>query len=219
MKVHEKHSLCLRIVHWFNVPLIGLMIWSGVLIYWANDIYWPFFPERFYEAFGLSHKLADGLSVHFTVGWFFILNGMIYLVYLFASGHWRELFPNRQTPSLIAPTLLHDLGLRKEPLPDEKFNAIQRLAYTGVILLGILVVLSGFAIYKPVQLSWLTAVFGGYEGARLVHFIVMISFCLFIVVHILQVLRAGWNNFRAMVAGFELKPDTESRMGTNDKRS
>jgi thiosulfate reductase cytochrome b subunit len=212
MKIVEKHSLILRFVHWFNVPLLALMIWSGLLIYWANDIYPGFFPNWFYKSFSIDHRLAEGLSVHFFIAWFFILNGLIYLIWLMASGHWREMFPGPKTFKLLVPTILHDLGIKKGPKPPQgKFNAAQKIAYTSAVLLGILGVLSGFAIYKPVQLAWLTSLFGGYEGARLVHFVVMISFCLFIVMHVIQVIRAGWNNFRAIVAGFEVQGKNEEQ--------
>ncbi len=207
MNTVEKHALWLRLLHWFNVPLVLLMIWSGILIYWANDIYWLFFPEAFYKLFHIGGRLAEGIYIHFFVAWFFIINGLLYLIFLFASGHWRELFPNRQTPRWIIPTILHDMGIRKEPLPREKFNAMQKLAYSSVIGFGILAVLSGFAIYKPVQLGWLTACFGGYEVARGIHFLMMLLMTGFIGLHGLQVVRAGWNNFRAMVAGFEVEND------------
>jgi thiosulfate reductase cytochrome b subunit len=204
MKVTEKHALWLRVHHWLNVPLLGLMIWSGLLIYWANDVYPGFFPEWFYSLFQIRSSLAEGLSIHFFIGWFFIINGIGYILYLAVSGHWRELFPNRHTPRDLIPTVLHDLGLRREAPPQGKFNAAQRLAYTGVLILGILGVLSGFAIYKPMQLGWLLGLFFGYKGARLVHFVVMISLTGFIGMHLAQVVRAGWNGFRAMVAGFEV---------------
>jgi thiosulfate reductase cytochrome b subunit len=207
MKTYEKHALWLRIHHWLNVPFLCLMIWSGALIYWANDIYPGFFPEWFYDLFALRSRLAEGLAVHFLVGWLFVANGVGYLFYLILSGHWRELFPTRQTLREIVPVILHDLGLRQHVPPQGKFNAAQRLAYTGVIGLAIVAVLSGFAIYKPVQLAWLTAVFTGYSGARLVHFAVMLAFTGFIGMHLVQVIRAGWNGFRAMVAGFEVEDD------------
>jgi thiosulfate reductase cytochrome b subunit len=179
MRAREKHAFPLRLVHWLNVPFLGLMIWSGWLIYWANDIYTPvFFPKWFYEFFDIPQRLAEGLSIHFFIAWLFVINGTIYLIWLAISGHWRG-----------------------------KYNPFQRIAYSGVVVLATLGVLSGFAIYKPVQLSWLAALFGGYNGARLVHFVVMIALCLFIFVHIVQVIRAGWNNFRAMVAGFEVERD------------
>ena len=207
MRITEKHSSPLRFVHWLNVPLLSLMIWSGLLIYWANAAYPGLFPEWFYSLFHISGRLSEGLAVHFLVGWLFVINGFVYLIWFFWSGHWREVLPDRQTLGFALPTILHDMGLRAEAPPQGKFNAMQRLAYSGVIAMAGLEVLSGFAIYKPVQLGWLTACFGGYEGARLVHFIMMISFCLFVVMHLVQVIRAGWNNFRAMVAGFEIDPE------------
>ncbi len=207
MKIIEKHARILRILHWFNLPLLALMIWSGVLIYWAYDAYPGFFPEWFYEQFNVAGRLSEGLSIHFFVGWLFVLNGALYLIWFFASGHWREVLPNAKTLPLIWPTILHDMGLRKTPLPKEKFNAVQRLAYSGLIVMAIVVVLSGFAIYKPVQLSWLVKGLGGYQTARFIHFAMMILICLFSIVHVIQVLRAGWNNFRAMVAGFEIEKD------------
>lgn len=205
MKIVEKHSLVLRFTHWLNLPLLLLMMWSGILIYWANGIYPGFFPRWFYSAFSINNRLAEGLSIHFFIGWLFVVNGSLYLLWFCTSGHWREVLPTRETLRLAVPTFLHDLGLRSGPLPPAKFNALQRLAYSGVIGLAVLGVLSGFAIYKPVQLGWLCAAFGGYQTARFIHFAVMILLSLFIFVHILQVFRAGWNNFRAMVAGFEVE--------------
>src|SRR5665213_2744086 len=147
MNITEKHSLWLRIHHWLNVPFLCLMIWSGLLIYWANDIYPGFFPEWFYSVFHLSANLANGLSVHFLVGWLFILNGLGYFTYLVVSGHWRELFPDKASFRDLIPVILHDMGLRKETPPQGKFNAAQRFAYSSVLVMGVLVVLSGFAIY------------------------------------------------------------------------
>jgi thiosulfate reductase cytochrome b subunit len=207
MNITEKHSLWLRIHHWLNVPLLALMVWSGLMIYWANDIYPGFFPEWFYNSLGLNSDLAHGLWVHFFIAWFFVLNGLGYFIYLAVSGHWRELVPTPQTLRDFIPTVLHDLGLRDSPPTHGKFNAAQKLAYTGVAVLATLAVLSGFAIYKPVQLEWLTKLFTGYAGARLVHFAVMILFSGFIALHLVQVIRAGWNGFRAMVAGFEVKDE------------
>lgn len=205
MRVIEKHAPTLRVVHWLNVPFICIMIWSGIMIYWANDIYPFFFPEWFYRTFHLKQRLAEGMAYHFFFGWLFILNGLVYLTWLIFSGHWRELMPSPTTFKYIVPTILHDIGLRKAAPPQGKFNAVQKLAYSGAILMSVLLVLSGFAIYKPVQLSWLAACFGGYKGARLIHFLMMILLSLFILTHLVQVIRAGWNNFRAMVAGFEVE--------------
>jgi thiosulfate reductase cytochrome b subunit len=209
-------------MHWINVPLLTIMIWSGLLIYWANDVYtirvggvtlFHFFPDWFYDALGLGGHLATGMGYHFTFMWFFAINGFLYVGYTWLSGEWRRLLPNRNTPREAWDVVLHDLKLRTTPLPPGKFNGAQRLAYTGVILMGAGSLVTGLAIYKPTQLAWLTSLLGGYQWARFEHFLLTVGYVLFFVVHIVQVVRAGWNNFRAMVTGYELaaaKEDTHA---------
>ncbi|MBC6988412.1 cytochrome b/b6 domain-containing protein [Hymenobacter sp. BT491] len=212
-KLVEKHPLAIRWFHWINFPVLALMIWSGILIYWANDVYrlgWgnvtllKFFPKSFYQAFHVDHKLAQGMAWHFVLMWVFALNGLLYVSYTLVSGEWRALVPNRRSFASAWQTVLHDLGIRKEPLPPQKFNGAQQIAYTSVVLMGAGSLLTGLAIYKPVQFAWLTSLLGGYEWARIEHFTLTVGYVLFFVVHIAQVVRAGWNNFRAMVAGFEI---------------
>jgi thiosulfate reductase cytochrome b subunit len=99
---------------------------------------------------------------------------------------------------------LHDLRLSKHPLPRQKFNDAQRITYTGVVLMGASSLLTGLAIYKPTQLHIITTVLGGYEMARWLHFWLTLSYVLFFVVHVTQVIRAGWNNFRAMLIGYQV---------------
>src|SRR5439155_5529089 len=111
--------------------------------------------------------------------------------------------PNWHTPREAWHVVLHDLGFRKAPLPPAKFNGAQRIAYTGVILMGAGSLVTGLAIYKPTQLAWLTGLLGGYTWARAEHFALVMGYVLFFVVHIAQVSRAGWNNFLAMVTGCE----------------
>jgi thiosulfate reductase cytochrome b subunit len=204
-------------MHWINVPVLSIMIWSGLLIYWANDVYdvnlgvvtIHFFPDWFYDALNLNSRLAEGVSWHFTFMWLFAFNGLCYVLYTVISGEWRHLLPNRRTPREAWHVVLHDLRLRKEPPPPAKFNGAQRLAYTGVILMGAGSLVTGLAIFKPAQLSWLTGLLGGYSWARAEHFALTIGYVLFFVVHIAQVIRAGWNNFRAMVTGYALVPAKE----------
>lgn len=213
-QIVEKHSLAIRWFHWVNFPVLSLMIWSGLWIYWANDVYrlgWgkttllKFFPQSFYEAFHLDHKLAQGMSWHFVLMWVFFLNGLLYVLYTAFSGEWRYLLPTRHSFKEAVQVTLFDLGLRKQHPPVRKFNGAQQIAYTSVIVMGLGSVLTGLAIYKPVQFSWLTQLLGGYEFARIVHFALTIGYVLFFVVHIAQVVRAGWNSFRAMVAGFSIE--------------
>jgi thiosulfate reductase cytochrome b subunit len=192
-RIVKKHPLAIRWFHWINFPLLMIMIWSGLLIYWANDIYAikiagkaliKFFPQSFYEALNLKYRLGEGMAFHFVFMWFFIINGILYVLYTIFSGEWRYLLLNTA---------------------EKKYNSAQRLAYTLIILFGIGSFITGIAIYKPIQFGWLCWLCGGYEWARAEHFILTIGYCLFIVVHIVQVIRAGWNNFRAMVTGFEVK--------------
>lgn len=147
-----KHARPLRWLHWINVPLLFGMIWSGLLIYWANDVYalrlgsWTivsFFPEWFYETLGMGHRLAEGMAWHFSIMWLFVLNGLAYISYTIVSGEWRELFPRRSTLREAWQVVLHDLGLSRQELPVRKFNGAQQLAYTGVLLMGAGSVITG----------------------------------------------------------------------------
>jgi thiosulfate reductase cytochrome b subunit len=217
-RLEKKHPRAVRWMHWVNAPVLAIMIWSGLLIYWANDVYevriggltlFHFFPDWFYRALDLEHGLAVGMAYHFTFMWFFAVNGFLYVLYTFVSGEWRHLLPNRRTPREAWNVVLHDLRLRRGALPRAKFNGAQRLAYTGVILMGAGSLLTGLAIYKPTQVAWLTTLLGGYTWARGEHFMLTVGYVLFFVVHIAQVIRAGWNNCRAMVTGYELAPVEE----------
>jgi thiosulfate reductase cytochrome b subunit len=213
--LEKKHPRVIRWSHWLNVPLLAGMIWSGLLIYWANDVYrvgwgdvtlYHLFPDGLYWLLGLDHKLAVGMAWHFTLMWLFALNGLVYVGYTIFSGEWRHLVPGRHTLREAWQVVLHDLHLSRVEPPRRKFNAAQQVAYTGVILMGAGSLLTGLAIYKPVQLSWLTGLLGGYPQARWEHFWLTMGYVVFFVAHITQVIRAGWNNFRAMVTGYELAP-------------
>lgn len=211
--VENKHPLAIRWFHWVNFPVLAVMIWSGLLIYWAYHPYKiqmgsftlvTFFPDWFFKGLHLKQRLAEGMSWHFALMWLFTINGILYVSYTLFSGEWRYLFPKRGSFREAWQVVLHDLGIRKGPLPVEKYNAAQRIAYSSIIVMGIGSLLTGLAIYKPTQLSWLTALFGGYEMARLLHFALTVGYVLFFVVHIAQVVKAGWNNFRSMITGFDV---------------
>jgi thiosulfate reductase cytochrome b subunit len=211
----EKHPLAIRWFHWINFPLLAIMIWSGMLIYWANDVYrvgvgnftlFHFFPAWFYHLFNIDGRLAEGMAWHFCFMWLFALNGVAYVVYTLISGQWRYLVPSRRSLSEAIHVTLYDLHLTKTPPePPAKFNGAQQIAYTAIILMGAGSLITGLAIYKPTQLAWLDWLLGGYRLARIWHFMLTVGYVLFFVVHIAQVMRAGWNNFRSMVAGFEVQ--------------
>ncbi len=214
-KIVHKHPLAIRWFHWVNFPILAIMTWSGLLIYWANDVYrvgWgnttviKFFPGSFYKALHIPFRLAEGMSYHFVFMWLFAINGLLYVLYLAFSGNWRLLVPGRQSFKEAWQVLLHDLHIRRGLPPQKKYNAAQRIAYSLVLLMGVGSLITGLAIYKPVQFKTICAMLGGYEWTRAEHFILTILFCLFFLVHVIQVIIAGWNNFRAMVAGFEVVP-------------
>lgn len=211
-KIVKKHPLAIRWFHWFNFPILFLMIWSGLLIYWANDVFgigfgsWriSLFPQWFYDFLGIPQRLAEGMNLHFFFMWFFIINGILYVAYTIFSGEWRYLFPDKNSFKEAFQVVLHDLHISKYHPPVIKYNGAQKIAYTSIIIMGIGSLLTGLAIYKPTQLYWLTWILGGYEWARWEHFWLTMGYLMFFVVHIAQVIKAGWNNFQSMVTGREI---------------
>ena len=218
VKAYLKHSRASRWMHWINFPLLTIMIWSGMRIYWADlrdpyligpedNPWFEFWPDSVNETLGLERRLARGMAFHFTVGWLFTLNGVAFGIYLLRSGEWRQMLPERGALKEALQVTLYDLGIgRKNQLPPQaRYNSAQRISYTAILFMGALVVATGFAIYKPTQLSPLTSLFGGYERARTIHFVTTVGFLAFFVIHILQVARAGWGNFMSMITGYELR--------------
>jgi len=173
------HPLLVRVTHWLNVLAIVMMILSGWRIYNAS----PLFGFKFPNDVTLGGWLAGALQWHFAAMWLLVVNGLAYVSYGLASGHFRrKLFP------LTPRALLKDLfdAVRGKLSHDDLsvYNAAQRAAYLALILCGIVLVLSGLAIWKPVQLQELAALFGGYEAARLVHFAAMALLVLIVLVHV-----------------------------------
>ncbi|MBD0278220.1 MAG: cytochrome b/b6 domain-containing protein [Flavisolibacter sp.] len=208
-----KHPLAIRWFHWLNFPILLCMIWSGLLIYWANDEYkvrlghkelFHFFPDGFFKSLDIPFRLAEGMSWHFTFMWLFFINGLLYVVFTIVSGQWRLLLPNRHSFKEAWQVVLHDLHIRRMEPHFVKYNAAQRIAYTSVILMGLGSLITGLAIYKPVQFGFLSWLCGGYEAARLEHFILTLGYVFFFLIHIVQVIKTGWNNFQAMITGFEI---------------
>ena len=218
--LEEKHRFATRWYHWVNFPLLSAMIFSGMLIYWTYDPYrigigsftlFHFFPAGFYNAMGFDAQLARGMALHFTLAWLFALNGLAYVIYTLVSGEWRELVPEAKSFREAVLVALHDMGSKVPMPPQGRYNAAQRISYTAIVVMGGLSLITGLAIYKPAQLHWLTAALGGYEWARFEHFWLTMGYVAFFVIHIGQVIRAGWANFRSMVTGYDLvkAPETQ----------
>jgi thiosulfate reductase cytochrome b subunit len=214
LRLERKHPLAIRWMHWINFPVLFIMILSGIRIYWNDSdnahlhphaVYrigfgsftlLRIFPDSVWNALHIPWHVTEGMGDHFFFMWIFAINGIAYAAFLLISGEWRFLVPQRQA----------------------KYNAAQRIAYSTVILMGLGSLLTGLAIYKPTQAHYLTALLGGYEWARWEHFWLTIGFCLFFLVHVAQVALAGWNTFRGMVSGLEIRPVTEPSLEEERKR-
>ena len=225
-QLDKKHPLAIRWLHWINFPLLAMMIWSGLLIYWANRVYgirvfgyeiFHFFPDSFFDALGVPFRLAEGMQLHFFFMWLFAINGLIYVVYVIASGEWRAVLPVPGSLKRAVLVALHDAKIVKTLPPQGKYNDAQRIAYTSVILMGAGSIITGLAIYKPLQLAWLATLLGGYQWARWMHFWLTILFVVFFIVHIVQVVIAGWSNFRSMVTGYAIVDASTESPGTGEK--
>jgi thiosulfate reductase cytochrome b subunit len=189
------HPLYVRITHWINALALSIMILSGWQIYNAS----PLFAFSFPSSITLGRWLAGALLLHFAAMWLLIVNGIVYVAIGLATGRLRrKLLPIR--PSDVVHDVAAALTGRLSHDDLAHYNAVQRALYAGVLLAGIVVAASGFAIWKPVQLQELTALFGGYEGARLVHFFAMAAIVLFLVVHVVMALLVP-RSLRAMIRG------------------
>lgn len=190
-------SWLIRVTHWLNVPLLLLMAGSGLQIFSAyptlgprGALYawypWPATPPPTWAQFG--GWLAGARHWHFALAWFLVLNGVLYLIYLATRGEWRRrsFRPYRDAQQAIL-MLAYYLRLRRVEPPSDFYNGLQRLAYSTIILIALAEVLSGLAIYKPVQLWWLAWLFGGYDGARAVHLLGLVLLALFTVMHLVMV--------------------------------
>ena len=177
------HPLLVRITHWVNALAILVMVLSGWKIYNAS----PLFDFSFPDGLTLGGWLAGALQWHFAAMWVLALNGMIYLAYGIVSGHLRrKMLPI--SPRALIGDVLNALRGRLSHADLSVYNAAQRAAYLVAILLAIGLILSGLAIWKPVQLYWLGVLMGDYEGARLVHFFCMAGLVLFVLVHVAMVI-------------------------------
>ncbi|MGY3448965.1 cytochrome b/b6 domain-containing protein [Bradyrhizobium sp. USDA 4353] len=184
-----------RVMHWINAVAMILMIMSGWQIYNAS----PLFDFRFDRSITLGGWLGGALLWHFAAMWLLILNGLAYLVTGLATGRFRrKLLPI--SPGAVFADIKAALTFKLSHADLTVYNAVQKLLYLGIILVGIVVVLSGLSIWKPVQLHWLVMLFGDYPAARYVHFVCMALICAFLVIHILLALLVP-KSLRAMIIG------------------
>ena len=206
----KRHHGIVRLAHWLNAIVLVGMIASGLQIYAAFQHFGPRgepYPnplegQSLPAWVRLGGWLAGGLNWHFALAWPFVITGLVYLGFLAWTGEWRTLLFR---PRDIGPAIqmqLYYLRLRRTHPPQGKHNALQKGAYTFIVVLGALSALTGFAIYKPVQLAWLTALFGGYELARYWHFWTVWIFVGFTLLHVALVFLVDPASLRAMITGW-----------------
>jgi thiosulfate reductase cytochrome b subunit len=189
------HPAWVRATHWINALAMLMMIGSGWQIYDASPLFGFTFPHQI----ALGNWLAGALLWHFAAMWLLVINGIVYVTLGIVSGRFRrKLFP------VYPREVLHDLfaALRGHLSHDDlsMYNAVQKLLYLGILAIGVVIVLSGLSIWKPVQFHLLTSFFGGYNTARYVHFAAMTAIVAFLVVHVLLAVLVP-KTLRAMILG------------------
>lgn len=177
------HPLAVRLCHWVNAVAVFIMVFSGWRIYNASPVFDFYFPKDI----TLGGWLGGAIQWHFAAMWLFALNGLAYLAYGIVSGHFRrELLPI--TPRAVIRDVKEALRGKLAHEDLSVYNAAQKAAYVALILALVLLVLSGLAVWKPVQLYWLAWLMGDFDNARVIHFLAMAAVVFIVVVHVAMVI-------------------------------
>jgi Ni/Fe-hydrogenase b-type cytochrome subunit len=210
-----EHPWPVRFCHWVNAVSLFAMAGSGLQIFRAFPSFGAKIPEKdllhWPRAYALGGWLGGGLQWHLTFMWIYIGTGLFYVVYQVFSGNYRQVLFLPRDAHGVWPMLRYYFLFGPKPESIQPYNPLQKLAYTSAIGLGVLSVLTGLAIWKPVQLSWLAWLMGGFHLARVWHFLVMWAILLFVAGHLVMVVLHGWNNFTSMLSGWKRAPDYMAR--------
>jgi Ni/Fe-hydrogenase b-type cytochrome subunit len=206
-----EHPFIVRFCHWANtVSLFGL-VGSGLQIFRAFPSFHAKIPQRdllnWPKAFALGGWLGGALQWHLTFMWIYIATGALYLAYEIFSGNYRQILFVPRDVRGAWPMARHYFFFGAKPPATEAYNPLQKLAYTSAIGLGVLSVVTGLAVWKPVQFSWLAWLMGGFHLARLWHFLATWAILGFIFGHLVMVVLHGWNNIVSMLTGWKKNPD------------
>jgi Ni/Fe-hydrogenase b-type cytochrome subunit len=206
-----EHPYIVRLCHWVNTVALFVMILSGLRIFNAFPSFGAKIPQKdlinWPNAFTLGGWLGGAMQWHLTFAWIYIGTGLVYLAYELFSGNYKQvLFVRRDIPG-VWPMARHYFLAGPKPPMREAYNPLQKQAYTTVVILGAVSVITGLAVWKPVQLSFLAWPMGGFHYARIWHFLTMWAIIAFIIGHLVMVILHGWNNFMAMITGWKKDPD------------
>jgi len=206
-----EHPYIVRFTHWLNAISLFVMTASGLRIFRAFPSFGPKADQVNFldvpKALTIGGWLGGALQWHFTFMWIFVGSGVLYCGYQLFSGHWRQVIFMPRDIKGVWPMARHYFLFGPKPEIKEAYNPLQKLAYTQTIACGVLSTLTGIAMWKPVQYSWLAFMFGGFHYARGFHFLAMCGFLAFIPGHLIMVLLHGWNNFYSMIVGWKRDPE------------
>jgi Ni/Fe-hydrogenase b-type cytochrome subunit len=206
----KRHHAVVRVTHWVNVVALAIMVGSGLRIFNAYPRFaprggtfccYPFEGRVIPEWLTFGGWLAGARNWHFAMMWVLVVNGLVYVGWVYLHGEWRDLVPRRGDPRDAWQMVRFYLTLRPDHPPQQKHNSLQKLSYFAIPFIGLAAVISGIAIWKPVSLGWLTDLLGGYVWARYWHFLAMVALVLFTAVHVIMVIAVDPYSMRAMITG------------------
>jgi len=206
----KRHHWVVRLTHWINVIALPIMIASGLRIFNAYPGFarrgetfccYPWEGKAIPDALTFGGWLAGARNWHFAMMWVLVVNGIVYLAFIYLHGEWRDLVPRRGDPRDAIEMVRFYFFRRREHPHQGKHNALQKLAYFSMPIITALAVLTGIAIWKPVQLSGLTMLFGGYVWARYFHFLAMVLLVALVLGHVFMVLSVDPYSLRSITTG------------------
>jgi Ni/Fe-hydrogenase b-type cytochrome subunit len=207
----REHPWLVRFTHWLNAVSLLVMTASGLQIFMAFPSFGDKIPQQDLlhvpEALRLGGWLGGALQWHYSFAFLFTATGLAYVVYLLVTGHWRQVILQPKELRGIWPMVRHYFFFRPKPPQLEPYNPLQKLAYTSTILFGVVAVITGIALSKPVQVASVVQLLGGFGLVRVFHFAAMGGFLAFIPGHLLMVALHGWGNFYSMIIGWKRNPD------------
>lgn len=216
-----RHHWIVRVTHWVNVVALTVMVGSGLRIFNAYPRFarrgesfccWPWEGQRIPADLTFGGWLAGARNWHFAMMWVLVVNGLIYLGFIYLHGEWRDLVPRRGIFRDAIAMIRFYLFLRRDHPPQGKHNALQRLTYFAMPSVGFVIVITGIAIWKPVQLAFLTDLMGGYVWARYWHFLSMLLLVALSFIHIFMVFAVDPYSLRAITTGgYNEKNSPEAR--------